>query len=251
MNEKQKILITSAKQLNWDTQETLRKIEDELAKDHWISTLTAEECHINVVKKYLALTSLPFVIREIMDEQILQEATRVAKTVLQSLWKTAWTQEEVGDLILRPTMPTGNLIPKYMIIGDAPGVADGIITDHFDRVFVYGPSSHLLRKALRKLGIYEECWFTNLSKLATPKNRPLQQEEFEKQRYLLEEEICILQPEVLFVLGNNANKLLTAQSLPVVHVSHPSYYIRCKMSYEEYAQAITVASEHILGRSLV
>ena len=176
---------------------------------------------------YLNLTSLPFI----------PEKREVPS--LDDLWQIP---EEVDypTLIYRPTMPTGNLSPSYFVVGDAPGVGGGrLVGGSFDRVFVYGRSSHLLRKALIKTGIYYKCWFTNLLKLATPKNRPSGLDEVMSFQWLLEQELEILKPRKIILLGAHVNEmwLKTFGNLKydIIKVRHPASYVRGGMGAEEYA----------------
>lgn len=209
-----------AEPLTWETQKQLTQVEDELA--HNCSVLPAKEAGPHL----LHLTSLPF-----------------------SYEKPVWTLDNVWELpvrskcetlVYRPTLPTGNMHAEYMVVGDAPGVGSGVLTDRFDRVLVYGPSSHTLRKALIDVGIYEKCWMTNLLKLSTPFNRPSSLEEVEDQWPLLERELNLVYPHAVIALGWHVSTMLSEMGIVSRKIFHPSYVARSKsqFSHNEYTDQI-------------
>jgi hypothetical protein len=223
--EKNKALPTLVKLteiLDFSSQHLLRDLEDELAQDYVVSCVL---CGGADIKKYLMLTSLPF-----------HFSKGLPKVQLEDLWPVAC--EECQSVVYRHTMPTGNMHPRYIVVGDAPGVGDGALIDRFDRKWVYGPSSHLLRKALDKFGIYEECWFTNLLKCSTPENRPSSQEEVKTcSKYLLNE-IKLLKPKRAIILGNHAWEMCPDLGIPKVKVYHPSYFVRKGGDWKQYAKHV-------------
>jgi len=217
-------LVKQAASLNFSTQESLRFVEDEFAKKFYYNVFD-ERCS-NDVLKYLALTSLPFIFEN-------------KKFNLKKVWDI--NCRKCNSVIFRKTMPTGNLMPTYFLIGDAPGVGDGELKDKFDRVWVYGPSSHLLRKALLGLGIYYDCWLTNLLKCSTPKNRPSTKNEVSSCIQSLEIEIKLLKPKVLILLGRNVQNKIPDFGIKTINVYHPSYYVRNNWSYKKYSELLKEA----------
>ena len=219
-------MVALSTKLEWATQGVLLRIEDLLAEDrHYniIDSVTSD------VKQYLQLTSLPFL------------PARHPGVDLDDIWQFP-NPDHHPTLVNRPTMPTGNLHPTYFVVGDAPGIGDGELTDHFDRIFVYGRSSHLLRKALLKANLYYKCWFTNLLKLATPDNRPSTVREVEDQLYILHNELELLKPKKIILLCNHVqemwNYVLGNLDYKTMKVYHPSYAYRCQWGAENYAEHI-------------
>lgn len=215
-----------SQKLTWKTQGSLLRIENELAKDYIMSVIPSYQSD---TRRFLALTSLPFTI------------AKRPKVKLEDLWLPMDCQK-CKKVVHRHTMPTGNMYPKYMIIGEAPGVGDGELIDHFDRALVYGQSSHMVRKSLLKLGIYHECWFTNLLKCSTPENRKPSDSECQGCSPFLLREILLLKPEKIIVLGNNAYELYDRfafyekTGVEACKAYHPRYFIRKGRSSEDYAK---------------
>jgi uracil-DNA glycosylase family 4 len=246
----QQKLIDIASTVTWKTQDKLRNVEDDIVKQSY-AAFVAEWPLTDPVKRYLSLGSIPYYVN--MHNKPRDEAEYIAEQRVKALWHLTWPRTEtVGSLIRRPTMPTGNLIPYYVVIGDAPGVGDGAIFNRFDRVFVYGPSSHILRQALIHTGDYYECWFTNLLKLSTPDNRPSTLEECQSQRHLLVRELAVLIPDKIILLGAHAFDMFSNLHInyggigidvldyepEVVRAYHPSYARRSNWTYKKYAEKL-------------
>jgi len=237
MDEKvQEALIELTKNLNWRTQSRLTVKEDELAKRH--AVFVSES--LDSIKRYLALCSLPFIISSQREK-----AEERGAELLQKLWREEYPHTDMIDtLVRRPHNPTGNLKPTYMIIGDAPGVGEGAVYDRVERMFTRGPSSHMLRQALITNNMYYECWFTNLIRLSTPKNRPTSQKEVRMFLPFLSQEIKLLQPSYIILLGNHVSDMFDLfyseyrDAITVTSVYHPSYICRFKYTPEEYGNMI-------------
>lgn len=213
-------LVRMAKTVNFNTQVVLRSVEDKIA----------EKLEVNLfrefnkdVSRYLLLTSLPFSFTDV-------------DVNLKDLWHLGC--RKCKTVIYRKTMPTGNLNPKFFVVGDAPGVGNGELSDRFDRVWVYGQSSHLLRKALFYAGKYFDCWFTNLLKCSTPKNRPSTNREVKACLSQLEEEISLLQPKKILLLGRNVQSMFPDFGIPTISTYHPTYFVRKGIDYREYSKIL-------------
>lgn len=216
----QNTLVKMAETLNFDTQYKLRLVEDEIAKEFGINIFNSINKNI---ARYLLLTSLPFAFRKINFE-------------LEELWDL--NCKKCHTVIYRKTVPTGNLRPKNFVIGDAPGVGDGELSDRFDRAWVYGPSSHLLRKALLEIGEYFNSWFTNILKCSTPKNRPSNSDEIKECKLQLKKEINLLKPKRIILLGKHIQNIFFDFGIPIIKLYHPSYFIRKGKSYKEYSKIL-------------
>lgn len=214
------MLVKMAKTLSFGSQSILRLVEDEFAKEFKINLFDYNSIK---VEHYLLLTSLPFSFSSVDIE-------------LEDLWHL--NCKKCKTVIYRKTMPTGNLKPRIFVVGDAPGVGDGEKKDRFDRVWVYGQSSHLLRKALFDVGIYFDCWFTNLLKCSTPKNRPSTDREVKACISQLEIEIKLLKPKKILLLGRNVQDKFPDFGIPTISIYHPTHFVRKGLDYKKYAEII-------------
>lgn len=213
-------LIELSKTLNFDSQKLLRSVEDEIAKEFGINIFNS----VNKDEaRYLLLTSLPFAFKKVNFE-------------LEELWNL--NCKKCHTVIYRKTVPTGNLKPKNFVVGDAPGVGDGELNDRFDRAWVYGPSSHLLRKALLEVGEYFNSWFTNILKCSTPKNRPSNGDEVKACISQLKKEINLLKPKRIILLGKHIQNVFFDFGIPVIKLYHPTYFVRKGIDYKGYSKVL-------------
>lgn len=230
-------LINIAQQANWKHQSVLTAEEDKIVGRHWpfvVSELT------DPVKRYLQLGSIPYIITK---PEMIQDAEKKGREILQEVWHDEWPNTEmVKTLVRRPHNPSGNLEPKYMVIGDAPGVGDGAVFDRVERMFTRGPSSHMLRHALIFANLYYDVWFTNLLRLSTPSNRPSFKDEVLDYKHFLLKEIQLLKPQRLILLGAHVEKMFLSCykeiTIPTVKIYHPSYVSRICWNFKEYAEFI-------------
>lgn len=214
------MLVKMAETLSFSSQSILRLVEDEFAKEFKINLF---DYNSKEVEHYLLLTSLPFSFTDININ-------------LEDLWHLDC--RKCKTVIYRKTMPTGSLRPRIFVVGDAPGVGDGEKKDRFDRIWVYGQSSHLLRKALFYAGIYFDCWFTNLLKCSTPRNRPSIDKEVKACASQLEIEIKLLKPKKILLLGRNVQDKFPDFGIPTVNLYHPTWFVRKGLDYKKYAEII-------------
>jgi DNA polymerase len=105
----------------------------------------------------------------------------------------------------------GNPQAKLMLIGEGPGADE----DRIGKVFV-GRAGQLLTKMLQAINLSrDEVYIANIVKCRPPENRnPLPEE---KQACLpyLKEQISIIQPEILLLLGRVAAVTLLETDLPL------------------------------------
>jgi DNA polymerase len=127
--------------------------------------------------------------------------------------------------------------PDVMFIGPAPDSAD----DKSGRAFS-GPAGELLTKMIEAMGYTrEDVFLTNTCKCPTPRDRAPIMKEMENCGHFLEDQIRIVRPKVIVVLGEHANKGLfhnhrTASQpqgvwtkyhgIPVMPTFHPKYILR-------------------------
>jgi len=174
-----------------------RKYEDILVKTKKYPILIINKKYINnkLINKFVLLTSLPYIF---IKNKLNNDEIKIYKEKLDKLWNSK-SCKRCNFMIHRKTVPTGNLNAKYFIIGEAPGVGDG--KEYFDRVFVYGPSSHLLRLQMHKYNIHKYAIYSNLMKCAYPKNRKGNFNEYDECFGYLNFEIHTIRPAVIILLG--------------------------------------------------
>lgn len=136
----------------------------------------------------------------------------------------------------------GNLSPKYVFVGINP--AEGI--EHGYKVWSNPEdgSSKILLPILKDMGILEQCYFTNLVKCVTEKNREPLEEEVRYWSTPFDDEIDILKNEnrgvKIITMGSFSKKWFSGNG----HIQHPAYVLRGGITKEDYEKQIkeTIAS---------
>ena len=125
-----------------------------------------------------------------------------------------------------------------MVVGEAPGADE----DASGRPFV-GKAGQLLTKMLAAIGLArEDVFIGNVLKCRPPENRPPAPDEVASCRPYLEEQMRLLEPELILVLGNHAARAVLAtdrgissirgtitvspEGRRVLPTFHPSYLLR-------------------------
>jgi uracil-DNA glycosylase family 4 len=204
----------------------LRQYEDKMLLENSRRILVLEkeqELQSDVVKS----ATFPFYLCT-PEAQIFNKEVR-----LEALWKAEKCTRCKG-VVYRHTMPTGNMNPTYLFIGEAPGVSDG--EKVLERVMGYGPTSSLFRAALLKENILHKSWLTNILKCALPGNKSIDDEQYENCFEFLLKEIEILSPKKIIALGNKVSDFLSMKGFRFSKVVHPSFCVRKGINYEKYAQ---------------
>jgi len=94
----------------------------------------------------------------------------------------------------------GPVTARIMAVGEGPGVAE----DREGKPFV-GPAGQLLTRLLESVGLNRrDIYITNVVKCRPPGNRDPETTEVEACSHYLDEQIAMLQPEVILVLGRHA-----------------------------------------------
>lgn len=134
--------------------------------------------------------------------------------------------------------------PDVMFIGEAPGAQE----DEQGLAFV-GAAGQLLTKMINAMGYArDDIFIGNICKCRPPNNRTPTQEEMQKCLPFLREQIAIIKPKAIVLLGNTAIKgLLENQSgvtrlqgqwtvyngIPVMPTYHPAYLLRFESSGDD------------------
>jgi uracil-DNA glycosylase family 4 len=157
---------------------------------------------------------------------------------IKNLWRDDCEYKKTCSVFWGPTRSSGNIFPKYMIVGLNPGIGDYLKTGDWGTFLSgYGPSTVTLRDALHSLGILDQCWLTNLVRCATDKNSsPSISDAIRCFDNWLSEEIKILKPEVIFTLGKDATSLASNCMLYTIGIKHPAFYVRQGLREEYYKE---------------
>lgn len=240
-----KNFILLAEKLDWNHQGTLLKAEDKFIEQKEIFYIRIKDTEI---ARYLKLGSLPFVFQEEDDTDEMAANLRYEMQIrINRVWPDAWLdlrnsrREEYNGRL--PTLPRGNLQPVYMIIGDAPG--RGLSPPKFDRTMTFGPSSHILRKAMIFCGKHYQTWYTNLVKVSQKNNQPTTNSEVLAWKKYLDTEIDELQPKHIILLGNHVFRMFNQfylgdvdQKITIDKIYHPSHISRNHIEYQVYGDQI-------------
>lgn len=104
----------------------------------------------------------------------------------------------------------GSAVAKIVFIGEAPGRSE----DNKGEPFV-GAAGKRLTEALEEAGLSRDSvYITNVVKCRPPNNRIPNQKERDACRHYLEQELAILEPKIICVMGNTAyNSLLDGKDI--------------------------------------
>ncbi len=123
--------------------------------------------------------------------------------------------------------------PDVMFIGEAPGAEEDAQGEPF-----VGRAGQFLTKMIKAMGYSrDDVFIANICKCRPPNNRTPNMEEMQKCLPFLYEQIRVIRPKTLFLLGNTAIKGVLGgtatrgqwarfDGIPVMSTYHPSYIIR-------------------------
>ncbi len=128
--------------------------------------------------------------------------------------------------------------PRLVVVGEAPGADE----DASGRPFV-GKAGQLLTRMLLAIGLSrEDVYICNVLKCRPPGNRPPAPEEVASCRPILVEQLRLLAPELLLLLGNHATRAVlgtdrgitslrgrlqpSPEGYPTLPTFHPAYLLR-------------------------
>ena len=111
--------------------------------------------------------------------------------------------------------------PPILVIGEAPGYDE----DVQGRPFV-GASGKLLDKMLQSIGLSrtENCFITNIVKCRPPENRNPGKDEIIACSHFLEEQIRLISPKMILLLGTVALKSIFNTTLGISHLHGKIFY---------------------------
>jgi uracil-DNA glycosylase family 4 len=128
-----------------------------------------------------------------------------------------------------------------MIVGQNPGADE----DETGRPFV-GRSGKYLTKTLAEYGIHREhIYITNIVKHISPKNRKPYPNEIATCLPYLQEQIRIIQPKIIVLLGTSAKETPRVEGIRYFEIIHPSAAMRFTKMREKFRKQIVELSEQI------
>ncbi len=134
---------------------------------------------------------------------------------------------EVNPIYARPILPRRPKdVPEYMFIGISPGRGDNI--PFSNKAFSHS-SGNILNTVLTKLNVIDKCYFTNVIKCNTLKNKKIDEIGVNNCLSYLKQEIIDINPKHIFLLGNDVNRIIT-NNLDILNgkdftkIYHPSYF---------------------------
>ena len=111
----------------------------------------------------------------------------------------------------KPVMGDGPLNARVVFVGEAPGRFE----EKEGRPFV-GLAGKFLVRELERIGLRrEEVYITNVVKCRPPDNRKPKPEEVKECMHLLEEELRLIRPKVIVLLGDTAVKAVLDKSYTI------------------------------------
>ncbi len=152
----------------------------------------------------------------------------------------------------RLVLSKGNPFSKLVVIGEAPGA----IEQKTGLPFV-GRSGRLLSKMLLDCGINpdKDAYFCNVIKFRPPANRKPSADEIELSKPWLFQQINIIKPEILLLVGSTALKVFTGinsgisihrgkwikkNRIIMMPIFHPSYLLRFSPEKENGPYQLTL-----------
>ena len=130
---------------------------------------------------------------------------------------------------------------KVMVVGQNPGADE----DETGRPFV-GRAGKYLSKTLVEFGIRRETLFiTNIVKHISPKNRKPSPDEVTACLPYLQEQIRLIQPKIIILLGASAKEMPRVAGIKYFEVVHPSAAMRFTKMREKFRTQIAELAEQI------
>ena len=208
------------------------------------------------------------VIEECASENLTVKVNQATQELNSQQLKTAASLDElkqtVSDCSLcelhrsrtQTVFGTGHPAAEWLIIGEAPGADE----DRLGEPFV-GRAGQLLTSMLRAMGLArEEVFIANILKCRPPNNRDPQADEVAHCSAYLRQQIELIQPKIILVVGRiAAQSLLNVDTpigkmrgqkfsyqdtdIPVVATYHPAYLLRSPQQKRSAWQDLKFALE--------
>ena len=233
---------------------------DQLGIQAWVSNKTVVE---EVQKQHEQAVSAEKGIKQENNKQILspQESEVAASLDELKLTVADCTKCDLHRSRTQTVFGVGHPAAEWLIIGEAPGADE----DRMGEPFV-GRAGQLLTSMLRATGLArEEVFIANILKCRPPNNRDPQANEINHCSSYLRQQIELIQPKIILVVGRiAAQSLLNVDTpigkmrgqkfiyqdttIPVIATYHPAYLLRSpqqkRKAWEDLKYAMQVYSAH-------
>jgi uracil-DNA glycosylase len=135
----------------------------------------------------------------------------------------------------------GPVDAKVMVVGQNPGADE----DETGRPFV-GRAGKYLTKTLAEFDVKrEDLYITNIVKHTSPQNREPYPDEVAACLPYLQEQIRIIQPKIIVLLGASAKKCPRIEGIEYVEIVHPSAAMRFTKMRERFRLQIAELAKRI------
>ncbi len=211
---------------------------DQLGIQAWVSNKAVVE---EVQKQHEQAVSVKKGIKQENNKQILstQESEVAASLDELKLTVAECTKCDLHRSRTQTVFGVGHPAAEWLIIGEAPGADE----DRMGEPFV-GRAGQLLTSMLRATGLArEEVFIANILKCRPPNNRDPQANEINQCSSYLRQQIELIQPKIILVVGRIAAQSLLSvdtpigkmrgqkfiyqdTSIPVIATYHPAYLLR-------------------------
>ena len=207
---------------------------DQMGIQAWVPQIIIGTSHVveeAIVEKVVT--------NELDSEQTHEQKITSASLDELKLTVSNCTQCELHRTRTQTVFGVGHPAAEWLIIGEAPGADE----DRLGEPFV-GRAGQLLTSMLRAMGLArEEVFIANILKCRPPNNRDPQANEINSCSSYLRQQIELIQPKIILVVGRIAaqsllnvdtpigkmrGKKFTYQdtNIPVVATYHPAYLLR-------------------------
>ena len=130
---------------------------------------------------------------------------------------------------------------KVMVVGQNPGADE----DETGRPFV-GRAGKYLAKTLTEFGVKrEDLYITNIVKHTSPQNRQPYPDEITACLPYLQEQISIIQPKIIVLLGASAKNTPRIEGIEYVEIIHPSAAMRFTKMRERFRLQIAELAKRV------
>jgi len=228
----------------------------EMGIDVWVSRIPASPAPARVAEAVVE-ASTQFSEEVSQQEVVYQAATGKWAELNETI--RACTRCELHTGRTQAVCGVGNTVADWLVIGEAPGADE----DRQGEPFV-GRAGQLLNEMLRAAGQpREQVFIANILKCRPPNNRDPEPAEVEQCMPYLQQQIQMVQPKLILVVGRvAAHNLLQVDvpigklrgqvhrygddNIPVVVTYHPAYLLRSpsqkRKSWDDLMLAMDVAA---------
>lgn len=183
------------------------------------------------ILEYLEFLNLSGIQDIFFDDKGSIEASNIQKDISQLRKKYENCKKcKLWEGRIKFVYGAGNPDARLMLIGEAPGANENVQGKPF-----VGRAGQLLTKMLAAINIKrEDVFITNVVKCRPPGNRNPMEDEIEACSFYLKEQLEIIKPEYILILGRVAANALLKLNLPLKTYRQKTYKINNAKVYVTY-----------------